>query len=167
MKTVLLVNHAIGMSRQLQPVCGKSGKLYGNAQIEAGYSAPVLRMPYSQWIDAARDICANTGAGQQWTPYFMDDYQGIETLTGIKISIDAQLEILTIDGVPITLSWFKEFLFQKPTDSTLWFRPTGPDADGKIGFEAQHFDGKVSGQKKKTTARRVGHGKRHSSRVRS
>lgn len=68
--SVLLINREFGLNKQIHPVCGKSGKLYGQATGSGAHNALIFQMPHEEYEAAKFDLCGNKKTGQQWVPSF-------------------------------------------------------------------------------------------------
>ena len=73
MHKVILVNRALGTSQSVYPVCGKSGKNYGQAHPEPNRAGMVLEMSSEDYARDAYDITTNPSPMQCWTPFFEED----------------------------------------------------------------------------------------------
>lgn len=68
--SVLLINREFGLNKQIHPVCGKSGKLYGHATGSGAHNALIFQMTHEDYEAAKFDLCGNKKTGQQWVPSF-------------------------------------------------------------------------------------------------
>jgi hypothetical protein len=53
------------------PVCGRSGKLYGQAVLQPQFGGPVYEMTMEEYDAAKFDIIGNILFQQQWVPEFV------------------------------------------------------------------------------------------------
>jgi len=68
---VLLINRNVGTGPQLYPVCGKSGKLYGQATTRPEKGGPCFEMTLEDYERDKFDIIGNDRFHQQWIPEFI------------------------------------------------------------------------------------------------
>lgn len=74
---VRLINKVIGpTSAAMHPVCGISGKLYGQAVFIPAFGGPVLELSLEDYERDKFDIIGNTKYRQQWIPEFFKEVPG-------------------------------------------------------------------------------------------
>lgn len=78
----ILLNREAGSYPALAPVCGKSGKLYGQATYSAPHGCKVFVMDMKDYRAGIEDILKNSGVpGQLWIPDFIETHEGAPLLS--------------------------------------------------------------------------------------
>jgi hypothetical protein len=93
MHYVLLVNREVGLSQDIYPVCGKSGKCYGQATKDAPRGGVAFKLSIEDYERDKWDILGNRNFQQTWVPEFIE----VEAL-------NPQPQIVTGDGLD-ALKW--------------------------------------------------------------
>lgn len=64
-----------GITANVHPVSGKSGKLYGQAVFSPQHNGVIFKMSIDQYRDWSSDVVGNTLPGQQWVPEIVSEEQ--------------------------------------------------------------------------------------------
>jgi len=73
MHYVLLVNREVGLSQDIYPVCGKSGKCYGQATKDAPRGGVAFKLSIEDYERDKWDILGNRNFQQTWVPEFIEE----------------------------------------------------------------------------------------------
>jgi hypothetical protein len=68
------------------PVCGKSGKLYGQSVFAPQFGGPVFEMTMEAYDAAKFDIIGNVMPYHQWIPEFIEVQPAVEPVTVVPVA---------------------------------------------------------------------------------
>jgi hypothetical protein len=119
--TIQLVQR--GLSSNLHPVIGKSGKLYGQATASPEHKGVIFRLSLDDYQRDAHDLIGNTSAGQQWVP---------EIVPAVAENVPKKCGVC---GKPAVAQWDKYFYCEEhaPNNATFFdARPQPVVAQPKV-----------------------------------